>query len=129
QCRVVLIPELLEMILLHLNMRDLLLSSRVCRLWYDVIQQSSRIQQALFFRPYRQRAAIGEPGLKNALVRDKLWDEFFARVLNSRRRPGNERHHLPKIESRKREDAYLRPEASWRKMLLHQPPTSLIRFL
>ncbi|RAK75297.1 F-box protein [Aspergillus fijiensis CBS 313.89] len=129
RCRFFLIPELLEMILLHFNMRELLLSSRVCRHWYNVIQQSSRIQRALFFRPSLPRAAIGEPGLKNPLVRDQIWDEFFVRVLDSRRRPGNERHHLPKMRSRKREEAYLRPEASWRRMLLHQPPTSFIRFL
>jgi len=50
--KVLLIPELLEEILLHLDMATLLVSAqRVSTLWFDVISRSKRLQQALFFTP------------------------------------------------------------------------------
>lgn len=50
--KALLIPELLEEILLHLDMSTLLVSAqRVNRLWFDVISGSKRLQQALFFTP------------------------------------------------------------------------------
>ena len=42
--------ELLENILLHLAIRDLLLSRRVSQQWQSLIKQSSRLQQALFLQ-------------------------------------------------------------------------------
>ncbi|KAK5738584.1 hypothetical protein LTR17_005920 [Elasticomyces elasticus] len=45
------VPELLEMILLYLPMRDLLLAERVCKEWQGNMQNSPNIQRALFFRP------------------------------------------------------------------------------
>ncbi|KAL3428491.1 F-box domain-containing protein [Phlyctema vagabunda] len=46
------IPELLEAVLLHLDMTTLLVSaSRVSKTWHNVITSSHAIQQALYFRP------------------------------------------------------------------------------
>lgn len=48
----VLIPELIELILFHTNLRTLLVSAqRVCTSWRDVIAHSPRLQQKLFFTP------------------------------------------------------------------------------
>jgi hypothetical protein len=50
--KVLLVPELLEEILLNLDMATLLVSAqRVSTLWFDVINRSKRLQQALFFTP------------------------------------------------------------------------------
>ncbi|TKA71628.1 hypothetical protein B0A49_03031 [Cryomyces minteri] len=49
--RVVNIVELLEQILLHLPMVDLLLAQRVCRRWRALIIHSVHLQRALFLRP------------------------------------------------------------------------------
>ncbi|KAF1348857.1 hypothetical protein BDV97DRAFT_370088 [Delphinella strobiligena] len=43
--------EMLEQILLHLPMKDLLLASRVCGGWQDTIISSLQIQRALFMKP------------------------------------------------------------------------------
>lgn len=51
------IPELLEIILLHVDMTTLLVSAlRVNRKWHNLISSSSALQQALFFAP-----AVQEP--------------------------------------------------------------------
>jgi hypothetical protein len=43
--------ETMELILLNLPMRDLLLSTKVCRAFRNVIRGSMRLQRALFFKP------------------------------------------------------------------------------
>ncbi|RAH64210.1 F-box protein [Aspergillus aculeatinus CBS 121060] len=88
------IREILEMILLGLDMKTLLLSTRVCRAWNALIRSSPSIQKALFFRP--ADPVPGQAKAKNPLVEEKI------------------------------DKAYLRPEASWRRMLLQQPPTSFV---
>lgn len=54
---VFLTTELLENVLRHLPMKDLLLAQRVSRKWSGVIKQSKELQQALFFVP--QEAEVG----------------------------------------------------------------------
>ena len=48
--------ELLEYILLYLPLNDLLLAQRVSNFFRSVIQDSTRIQQALFFKPVEEVA-------------------------------------------------------------------------
>ena len=43
--------ELLEMILYKLPIRDLLFAQRIAKQWKAVIDNSVKLQQALFFRP------------------------------------------------------------------------------
>ncbi|KAK3936401.1 hypothetical protein QBC46DRAFT_345621 [Diplogelasinospora grovesii] len=71
---VLFIPELLEAILLHIDMVTLLVSaSRVSRHWRDVISKSSKLQEALFFKPvfdsqaalYKQRWPTYDAGWDN----------------------------------------------------------------
>lgn len=45
------VPELLELVLLNLAMRDLLLARRVCRFWDLTMKDSIKIRRALFFEP------------------------------------------------------------------------------
>lgn len=50
--RVLATPELLECVLLHLDMRTLLVSAqRACRTWRELITTSPALQEALFFKP------------------------------------------------------------------------------
>ncbi|RAL11514.1 uncharacterized protein BO97DRAFT_425511 [Aspergillus homomorphus CBS 101889] len=120
------INELLEEILMQLDTRTLLLASRVHPFWFNLIKNSKKILRALFFLPH-EKAIVGQPGIKNPLLVKKIWDEFLARRLHTRQRPKNEDASVPIIASREREEAYSRPEASWRLMLLQQPPTSIFR--
>ncbi|KAK5709529.1 hypothetical protein LTR17_019683 [Elasticomyces elasticus] len=49
--RVLMLPELLEIILLDLPTRDLLFAQKVCRTWKQVIDTTKSIQKALYLMP------------------------------------------------------------------------------
>ena len=51
-------PELLEMILLRLGLKDLLFAHAVCMDWKAVIDRSPFLQKALFFQPATTKAAF-----------------------------------------------------------------------
>ncbi|KAE8419509.1 hypothetical protein BDV36DRAFT_294103 [Aspergillus pseudocaelatus] len=129
--RIFFIPEILEDILLSLDMYTLLISARVCCTWNSLIKSSRKIQQALFYIP-SDTVAPGQPRVKNPLVVEKIWFEFIRTQLYSRPRVSGwlcgGLRGIPYISSKKREEAYLRPEASWRRMLLQQPPNSIVCF-
>lgn len=45
------VAELLERILLSLPMKDILLDQRVCKFWKELVKNSPKLQQALFYQP------------------------------------------------------------------------------
>ncbi|RAK99969.1 uncharacterized protein BO80DRAFT_476998 [Aspergillus ibericus CBS 121593] len=127
--RIFIIPELLESILLNLDMHTLLISTRVSHLWNNLIKTSPRLQTALFLLPQSTATASSQPRTKNPLLLDIIWPQFIARMLKTRPRPAYIGAWFPDIISTEKEEAYLRPEASWRRMFLHQPPTSRASFI
>ncbi|KAK7985848.1 hypothetical protein PG988_003470 [Apiospora saccharicola] len=130
-------PELLEIIFSFTTMRDLLTSGqRVCRLWKGVIDQSPRLQKHLFFQPEdekkedldgtRMHRANSPASSENPLLRRAFREFFF---------PGHQqrsvRFQLPHLRElpiadmkngRQRHGAFVRAGASWRSMLVSQPP-------
>lgn len=52
------IPELLEMILLRCQLRDLLFAQGVCTMGRDVIRDTESLQRALFFQQATEQVAI-----------------------------------------------------------------------
>ncbi|PYH81292.1 hypothetical protein BO82DRAFT_365185 [Aspergillus uvarum CBS 121591] len=108
--RIFCIPELVEQILLHMDMQTLLISSRVCYLWHDLISKSRAMQTTLFFQP-AENTPQGERRTANPLIIQKIWPEFLSSLDTCHRK------------------YYERPEASWRRMLLHQPPTAKLCLL
>lgn len=119
------IPELLEMILLQLDMRTLLVSAqRVCRAWHILIKDSSSLQTLLFFKPatepfpteLRARSMV-----KNNPLLSYIWHEFWRKRVST----SSVSHKLPQLDPH-REKVFLREEASWRQMLLRQPPVPLM---
>jgi hypothetical protein len=144
--------ELLELILLHLEARDILISAqRVNRTWRDVISDSFRLQDVLCMRAAQsvplaafdievdldgdQRQRTVHPLLRQAfgpLFRDGL-DSTASR--SSMRGPsqsywmlgmqGLETLNLPIADAagrHSRHKAFTRKGASWRRMQLSQPP-------
>ncbi|RAH73843.1 uncharacterized protein BO66DRAFT_434836 [Aspergillus aculeatinus CBS 121060] len=79
------IPELLEAILLNLDMHTLLISTRVCFTWKDLITSSRKIQQALYYVPVepqrkpRKNPLVGERSGPNSstrnFTRNVEWEE------------------------------------------------------
>ncbi|KAK8133639.1 hypothetical protein PG984_005651 [Apiospora sp. TS-2023a] len=145
--RVFATTELLEGILMHLDPIILLtLAPPVQRRWRDVIRDSTALQQRLFLRGTLDRSTDGgrepNPLLKNRFpffFYGPFWKfhastsefscaqddegECHARWITSK----DFSRLLPWAGSKyQRRDAFLRPEASWRKMLVAQPPIRLV---
>lgn len=146
QAKVFNTPELFEIILLHLDIRTLLVSAqRVCQTWTVLVQTSPAIQQALFFRSQENKwhtESISNPIYNPLLV--EAFRPFFPSVHEyppihnnnenanefqaEAERDGKEENinfsfkALDMLSSTPKKSAYMRKEASWRKMLLRQPP-------
>lgn len=109
--------ELLELILLEIDTQTLLTSaSRVCRYWNDAIQHSVQLQTRLFFRPSTSdRYLDDDDGSRPAAAAAAACtNELLLR-------------HFPKVigkdaDRRNNDERLSRPEASWRRMLVQQPP-------
>lgn len=135
------VAELLELILLHLDMKKLLVSaSRVCRYWATTIADSPKIQQALFFQPVSS-AGAGRPEsfTFNPLLVEKFGRCFFdiegkytysRRAYSFLRLPWAPEGAIAKqgppgsltLEKSKRLEILTRSSSSWRRMLVSQPP-------
>ncbi|KAJ6114897.1 hypothetical protein N7486_000675 [Penicillium sp. IBT 16267x] len=169
QTNVLSTPELLEIILLHLDTRTLLVSAqRVCQTWTVLIQTSPAIQQALFFQPFTPEHTKGKwhaksiwnSVLPSPLKKDTNEYEFsytrpiynpllvqafrpffpsiheYPLIQDNEEKATRTKHKeeeqekenpfsfkpLDMLSSPQKKSAYERKEASWRKMLLRQPP-------
>ncbi|KAF4230188.1 hypothetical protein CNMCM6805_000823 [Aspergillus fumigatiaffinis] len=115
-------PELLENVLFYLDVQSLLTSAqRVCRSWTRLIQTSPRLQQTLFFKPIPPEQCRGK--LLNPLLArhftgllPALMDPYGVRDCSLRQ---------PWSKQSDRRQKFFRREASWRQMLVQQPPASL----
>ncbi|EIT82636.1 hypothetical protein AO1008_01829 [Aspergillus oryzae 100-8] len=114
--------EILHPILLNLDMRTLLHAQRVCRVWYHIITRSRSLQQALFFLPVEESQATG-PVKRidqiNPLLKEILWPQLSWLATSARKLKSSERRR----QAKERGIPTLRSEtASWRRMLIRQPP-------
>ncbi|KAJ7609447.1 hypothetical protein FB45DRAFT_367692 [Roridomyces roridus] len=111
-------PELLSLILARLPMRDLLIAAPfVSKTWRD-ITVTPVVQRALFFIP--EPPSSTEPMHNPLLV--EMFTPFFTEGAGNRWRwPGTPEAimHMPWARA---PDAFRRKDASWRRMLLTQPP-------
>ncbi|KAK3638693.1 hypothetical protein LTR56_006700 [Elasticomyces elasticus] len=152
---VLLTTELLEHILNQLPMKDLLLAQRVSPEWRDVICQSPLLQQQLFFLPRREEFVWNltlpdaETGSAHTLKRlsaisyrqtpEQFPDVIHAGEINEMLAQQVELYNLfrsaeagdkmPHRENLQLDCKLLTfdcPTASWRKMLLTQPPVQNI---
>jgi hypothetical protein len=118
-------PEILEMILAATDMRTLLTSAqRVCRNWASLISNSRSIQKALFYIPIKDSEwGVGEK------IPNPLLTETFASFFPAKNRPDSYRFDFRDLVMTR--DAltrarFMQKDASWRKMLVQQPPISEI---
>ncbi|KJK61313.1 hypothetical protein P875_00042448 [Aspergillus parasiticus SU-1] len=128
--KIFLIPEILEHILLQTPPQTLLTTAqRTSQTWHHVITTSPRLQETLFFKPQPQppnpRTKTTNRTL-NPLLPHKIWPHLFRKRLTSQTTTTtNYGYTLPAADPVE-EELYLRPNASWRRMLVQQPPTSSI---
>ncbi|KAF7377264.1 F-box domain protein [Mycena sanguinolenta] len=115
QTTVISSPELLEHTLTHLPMRDLLVTAPLVSQMWHAITLTTTLQRLLFFEPDTSSGRAENPLLV------ELFPPFFAQG-------GRGRWTWPNFEAiktmawSKAPDAFKRPEASWRRMLVTQPP-------
>ncbi|KAJ5159187.1 uncharacterized protein N7500_008838 [Penicillium coprophilum] len=142
------IPEIFELILLNLDIRTLLTkATRICHTWSHFINSSPRIQWALFFRPLDN--ALNKPKTQNPLLAETFPSIFhqsgYSTGRNTTRNDtdpdtntnaANEKVILnltfttfDMVRNPHKWDAYIRPEASWRRMLVQQPPVYTLSLL
>lgn len=118
------IPELLEPILLNLDMRSLLTSAlRVCRQWRDLIQGSTLLQTALFFKSNEKKSESEEVTFNPLLV------EMFPLLFDFAGAPsprGFDDEAIEALPIGRRRVAFYRLNASWRRMHMRQPPVKLV---
>lgn len=125
-----LISELLENILLHTDMRTLLTSGqRVCRGWNDIIKSSPSLQEHLFLRPCKSQVSDISQRSRNPLMEDVLWAQFFLKQQKISETTAEVSRFPLRETDRLKLKTYLRKDASWKQMLLQQPPTSSIGVL
>lgn len=126
------IPELAEKILLNLPIKELLANAqRVCKSWHTIIEHSPRLQQALFFSPLPggllKLLFLGS-GRKALRWTEDPSDHRYHKVLAN---PFNKYLRELGVYSGnidKRKEAFLREDASWRRMLVCQPPTNNLAY-
>ncbi|KAI0474448.1 hypothetical protein F4859DRAFT_483241 [Xylaria cf. heliscus] len=127
--------ELLQEILLQLDMRTLLTAAQlVSRQWHELIKSSPALRQALYLEPTTRPSGPGPgpgpgPATQNPLLTD-IFPLWFPKETNGeqqdvpRPRMMIERGDfdgLPMAQDTRRH-AFLHPSATWRRMLVQQPP-------
>ncbi|KAJ5787299.1 hypothetical protein N7457_002289 [Penicillium paradoxum] len=116
-------PEILEMILVRMDMRSLLTSAqRVCHSWTKLITKSPSIQKCLYFTPIKDSEWGMEESFPNPLL-----TETFPSIFPAKDRLDHYTSNFSDLTMT--EDAttmarFVRKDASWRKMLVQQPPIS-----
>lgn len=119
------IPELFELILLNLDTRTLLTKAQlICHTWTTFIQESPAIQWALFFKPEPKG-----PRWQNPLLAEVFPSIFSSSDPNVQSNVNLTFTNFDLILNSHKFDAYMRPEASWRRMLVQQPPLSTLSLL
>jgi hypothetical protein len=123
--------------MLQLDLRSLLVSAqRVCTSWYLTVATSPSLQCALFLRADFSRPSSCRYG--NPLLQEVFPSWFGSDYPPCPKKKSSERHSnempkeqqvfnsLPLCRSSQprgaRNSSFLRPEASWKRMLISQPP-------
>ncbi|KAJ7092263.1 hypothetical protein B0H15DRAFT_749104, partial [Mycena belliarum] len=121
-------PELVELVLSQLPMRDLLLRAPlVCKMWHATTL-SPDLQRALFFAPDLDPCSdVASAPVHNPLLA-KLFPPFFDSTPEHRRYWPTARTIIF-MPAARAPAPFARPNASWRRMLVTQPPPQTMRVI
>jgi hypothetical protein len=121
------LPEILEAILFELPLQDLLVHAQlVSHTWKTTIQSSTVLQQHLFFLPAQPSTSTSFPRIKLNPLLHSSFPPWFENNTHNRYNRGAEFKTLDWNSTPKKRVAYARKEASWRSMLLCQPPVHVL---
>jgi hypothetical protein len=115
--------DLLELILLNLEMKDLYSAQQVCSFWDQLIRRSQGILRIRYMLPAApNRRPFEDPPMKLNPLYTPLFNQqccfYLLKELDD-----TVHFHGTDPWVIDHADAFARPEASWRKMLLFQPAT------
>ncbi|KAJ5495557.1 hypothetical protein N7539_000673 [Penicillium diatomitis] len=112
------LPEIILAIMHQMDMRTLINCQRVSHNWATLIRHSASLQRALYFLP---REA---PSRKPVRVYNELLAEIFPSCFPAPGAPDQELEltSITFVDDPETLKVFLRPEASWRRMLTTQPP-------
>ncbi|KAJ7890584.1 hypothetical protein B0H14DRAFT_1110496 [Mycena olivaceomarginata] len=111
--------ELLELTLSHLPMRDLLVTAPLVSKTWQAITLTPALQRALFFQPDPESSA---PRIQNALLAELFPPFFELAALDWSGWAWQDAVTIQEMPWSMAPDAFRRAEASWRRMLVCQPP-------
>ncbi|KAL4964435.1 F-box protein [Aspergillus stella-maris] len=112
-------PELLQIVFLQTDFRTILTCQRVCRFWKEFVLASRKLQETVFMRPIPWNTEHGQRRHKPKLNPLIPCQPYAIKNYQP----------LPGLEFTKPTDAWQREEASWRRMLVTQPPWKYIRIM
>lgn len=122
QSRALAISEIVTSILHHMDTRTLLAAQRISRTWNDLIRNTQSLQEALFLRPISNGRDL------STRVDNPLLAEAFPSLFRSKNGGNNAKGQSICLTDLAWQNdpatrvMFVRPEASWRRMLTHQPP-------
>ncbi|KAK5688824.1 hypothetical protein LTS10_000802 [Elasticomyces elasticus] len=127
--------ELLEMILMHLPMRDLLFACGVSKTFQKIIDRSEPIQQALYMKPDTTKLPDGG----HVTINDILWDDHMPKYgpwrIDGAQLSGSSEvrlghwlgvHYFRRAKPIEKREGY-HASGSWEKMYLTRPVTDRVR--
>jgi hypothetical protein len=114
-------PELLTQILLCLPLRSLLHAQRISHHWRDLILHSPSLQSALYFRPLPSACCPSLP-VHNPLLASTFAPWFIDLRLLDPSGVWPFCKAFPQLPWTQAPEAFRRADASWRDMLVVQPP-------
>ncbi|KAJ6464467.1 hypothetical protein C8R45DRAFT_500297 [Mycena sanguinolenta] len=118
-------PELVELTLSHLPLRELFVTAPlVCKTW-QALTLAPTLQRALFFESDLAYPP-GAERVRNPLLME-MFAPFFAEISeDTYHRNWTYAKKLQSMPWAKSPAAFNRPEASWRRMLVAQPPPQIM---
>ncbi|KAJ7224033.1 hypothetical protein B0H12DRAFT_1328841 [Mycena haematopus] len=111
-------PELLEHTFAHLSMRDLLITAPLVSKTWQAITLTPTLQRLLFFQPDTELSCR----VQNPLLVELFPPLFVSKAEAPLRWVWPNSKSIESMPWAKAPDAFRRPEASWRRMLVTQPP-------
>jgi hypothetical protein len=114
--KVIITPELLELILSQLPIRNLFLVAPLVSKTWQAVARTPVLQRAIFFEPDPSATV---PTQNPLLV--EIFSPFFAQANEESSWPGSV-STIQAMQWAKNPNAFKRADASWRRMLVTQPP-------
>ncbi|KGO68158.1 hypothetical protein PITC_038810 [Penicillium italicum] len=105
-----------------MDMHTLFVAQSVCYTWADTIRKSRSLQEALFFIPASEKSGTNTRVCNPMLASAFPTADLRVASITSEEMKDTRLCNFDLAKNPAKREIYLRPEASWRRMLTQQPP-------